>query len=395
MATQGFWVRFDQWCRLSRLRFPVPAHSKHLFYALGGITFVGFLILFLTGLYLTQFFDPHPDAAEQSVRALMEKVPGGGFMRSMHYWTAQAVMIALGFHVLRVFITGAYKFPRVMTWYLGVGLFFTAMMGSYFSGTVMKWDQEGFEALHHYKVVMETLGPLGYWFGETLTGAVSLNLRMYTYHIILAPLVIILLVAGHFYLIHVFNISPLPYGAAARQTEVPREELTGTFTEHLWSIARFSLIYYGAVVVLSILNPAPLGVARLDHFTGEKPPWLFLWMYGVEHFAGIAGIIYGSAALLILLFLIPIVDRGASRDPRERRGILAVGLVAIVVITGFSLFAWFAPPEVHHAHGGHHLEEPALPPHQHEGMPTEGAQQPAGEEAPSSHSHTHEESDHQ
>ena len=391
MNPKGPWDRLDSWFRLSRLSFPVPAHSKHLFYTLGGISFVGFMILFFTGLFLTQFFDPDPETAEKSVRAIMKEVPGGRFIRSLHYWTAQAVVIALCLHLLRVFVTGAYKFPRTMTWYLGVGLFFTATMGSYFSGTVIKWDQEGYEALHHYKTVMETLGPLGYWFGEKLAGAISLNLRMYTYHITLAPLAIIILVVGHFYLIHVFNISPLPRGAGARQAEVPREELTGTFTEHLRSIALFSLIYYGAVVVLSLLISAPLGQERLDHFTGEKPPWIYFWMYGLEHFTGIQGILYGSLALLILMFLIPLLDRGESRDPMERKGILATGLVAVLVMASFTLFAWLSPPEVHHAGGGRHMEEPALPSPEHEMGPAPGEDQPKEKMPPPSDTPPHEE----
>jgi ubiquinol-cytochrome c reductase cytochrome b subunit len=376
MNTKGIWERLDQWFRLSRLSFPVPAHSKHLYYSLGGITFVGFLILFFSGLYLTQFFDAHPDKAYQSVKTIMTEVPGGRFIRSLHYWTAQAVVIALCLHLLRVFITGAYKFPRTMTWYLGVALFFTATMGSYFSGTVVKWDQEGFEALDHYKLTVAAFGPLGYWLGENLTGAVSMNLRMYTYHITLAPLAIVFLVVGHFYLIHVFNISPLPRGVSARLTEVPKEELTGTFTEHLRTIFLSSLIYYGAVAVLSLMIPAPIGNVRSDEMTGEKPPWLYLWMYGIENLTGIFGILYGTLALLILMLLIPLLDRGPSRDPIERKGILAVGIVTILILASFTLYAWIAPPQVHEGHV-HPTEESTSPPHGHDEAPAAEAPHPA------------------
>jgi ubiquinol-cytochrome c reductase cytochrome b subunit len=357
--------RLDRWLRLNSLDFPVPVHSKNLLYTLGGIAFTGFMILFLTGIYLTQFFDPNPEGARQSIQTIMDTAVAGRFIRSLHYWTAQAVVIALGFHLLRVFITGAYKSPRTMTWYLGVGLFFTATMGSFFSGTVIKWDHEATEALHHFKSVIESLGPLGTLFSEELTGAVSLNLRMYTYHITLAPLALILLVIGHFYLIHVFNISPLPTGGSARLEEVPKEELTGTFMEHVRSILLFSLIYYGAVAVLSFVVPAPIGADPMEEMTGEKPLWPFLWMYGIENLTGMQGILYGSAALLLLLVMIPLLDRGPSRDLRDRKGILALGSAALLTMIGFTLFAWIAPPQLHEGHD-HSMEESTPADHSHD-----------------------------
>src|SRR5262249_4534276 len=148
-------------------------------------------------------------------------------------------------HLSRVFFTGSYKFPRILTWYTGVALFFTATMLAYFSGTVIKWDQEGYEALHHYKGVLNMLGPLGALFSDRLTDSVSVNVRMYSFHISLAPLLLIFFIAGQFYLIHVFNISPLPRGPSARLQEVPPSELTGRFTDDIKSIIRSSLIFYG------------------------------------------------------------------------------------------------------------------------------------------------------
>jgi quinol-cytochrome oxidoreductase complex cytochrome b subunit len=223
-------------------------------------------------------------------------------------------------------------------------------VGSYFSGTVIRWDVEGIDALGHYKVMLDSLGPLGYFFTDRLPGSASLNLRLYTYHITLVPLAIIFLLVCHFYLIHVFNISPLPHEAGALQGEVPREELTATFTDHLRSIIMFSLIYYGAVVILSLINPAPLGAEQVSDITGAKPTWPFLWLYGIENFTGMKGILYGSATLAIILALVPILDRGPSRDPLQRKGILSMGLACLLVMVGLTLYAWIAPPQIHKGH---------------------------------------------
>jgi len=198
MSNNHFWKWLDRWTRLSHLSFPVPAHAKNLSYTLGGITLMGFILLFMSGLILTQFFDPQSDSANQSVRYIVEEVPGGSWIRSFHYWTAQAVILSMCAHLIRVFISGSYKFPRILTWYFGVGLFFTATMLAYFSGTILKWDQEAYEALGHYDFIAGMLGPLGTLMGGGLTESVSMNVRMYTFHIALAPLILIALVIGHF-----------------------------------------------------------------------------------------------------------------------------------------------------------------------------------------------------
>ena len=77
MSNNPFWNRLDRWTRISHLSFPVPAHAKNLSYTLGGITLMGFILLFVTGLILTQFFNPQTDSANQSVRYIMEEFTGG------------------------------------------------------------------------------------------------------------------------------------------------------------------------------------------------------------------------------------------------------------------------------------------------------------------------------
>lgn len=169
-----------------------------------------------------------------------------------------------------------------------------------------------------------------------------------------------------------------PGGLSARLTEVPAAELTGTFTEHLGSIVRFSLVFYGLVAILSAIVPAPLGGEHSLVFTGEKPPWIYLWQYGIEHFTGIAGILYSSLLLLLIFLLVPWIDRGPSRDPMERKGVLALGAVTALVMIGFTVFAWVSPPQVHHGGGGHHMED--MP-----GM--EGVKEIPSEEHSEEHSH--------
>jgi quinol---cytochrome c reductase cytochrome b subunit, bacillus type len=389
--------RLDQWTRLSRLSFPVPAHAKNLGYCLGGITLTGFGLLFLTGLILAQFFNPQPDQANRSIHFIAEQVTGGRWIRSFHYWTAQAVILSMCAHLLRVFYSGSYKTPRALTWYFGTALFFTATMLSYFSGTVIKWDQEGSEALEHYQFVVNLLGPIGTLLGEGLTKSVSMNVRMYSFHVTLAPLLLIFLIVGHFYLIHVFNISPLPRGPNSRRPEVPEAELTGTFMEHLAGILRFSLIFYGLVAILAAIVSAPLEAAATSEATGVKPPWIYLWQYGVENFLGMAGILYSTVILVLLFLIVPLLDRGPDRDPNARRGVLMLGAVTFFLLLGLTLYGWLSPKQVHHGHEhsmdempgmGNTKETPSGGPVHDESLPSEGT--PSGPPVHEHDDHTHE-----
>ncbi|HEY5593882.1 MAG TPA: hypothetical protein VIL61_01820, partial [Nitrospiria bacterium] len=93
--------------------------------------------------------------------------------------------------------------------------------------------------------------------------------------------------------------------------------------------------------------------------TGVKPPWIYLWQYGIENFVGMAGILYSSVVLVLLFLLVPILDRGPSRDPKDRKGVLALGAVTFIVLLGLTLYGWLSPKQVHqgHEHGQAHDQE--------------------------------------
>lgn len=347
-------------------------------YTLGGITFVGFVLLFASGVLLQQFFDPAPERAYTSVEHLVKTVPGGGWLRAFHYWAAQAVVLTLLLHLARVFFGGAYKAPRTLTWYFGVALLGTALFGSYFTGTVLKWDQESFDALVHYREALKLLGPLGDVLGST--EAVSLNVKLFASHVTLLPLVLVLLIAGHFYLVHVLNLSPLPFGEDSARSTLPPERLTGTFMEHTRSILLYGAIYYALVVVLAWAVPAPLGPPVSGEEMSIKPPWPFLWLYAIENFTGrMDTMVHGIVTLLLLLAVVPLLDRGPERNPMKRRGTIAAGGIVLFTLVGLSVYAAITPPQMHHHEGTSH-EEAA--PHE---MPQEAAPEGMSDNMPMPH----------
>jgi quinol-cytochrome oxidoreductase complex cytochrome b subunit len=102
----------------------------------------------VTGVLLVQFYSPSPETANESVRDMVTNVWGMRFVRGVHYWAAQAMYVTASLHLIRVFVTGSHKRLREGNLLVGVAMFGLVIL-ALFTGTVLKWDQEGFEALGH------------------------------------------------------------------------------------------------------------------------------------------------------------------------------------------------------------------------------------------------------
>jgi len=209
------WRWLDERLGLQDLAYPVPAHANNVLYTLGGITLLGVIVLIVTGIYLTQFYHAHPDDARESVEYIIDTARFGDFVRNLHFWLANLVMITLLLHAIRVFATGAYRAPRELNWVVGVGLLAT-FLGLVFTGTVLKWDQEGWEALQHNEEIGELLGGLGTWFTTEFTESTPILERLFVAHVAILPFVLVALAAVHFYLIKHHGISSIPGHEEAR-----------------------------------------------------------------------------------------------------------------------------------------------------------------------------------
>ena len=101
----GLWRWLDERLGVSALSYPVPDHANSLWYTLGGITFVGFIVLILTGVYLAQFYHPHPAQARESMLYIRDVAPIGDLVRGIHVWLASLMTLTAFLYLLRVFAT--------------------------------------------------------------------------------------------------------------------------------------------------------------------------------------------------------------------------------------------------------------------------------------------------
>jgi len=155
----SIWTTRERWIPLSRrlfawvdsryeiakpletfLKKPVPRFATQWWYCLGGITALLFVVQALTGIMLAFYYKPTPDAAYASIQFIETEVRFGAGVRMIHHWAANGMIIVCGAHLLRVFITGAYKAPRELNWASGVLLFLLTLFFG-FTGYLVKRER--------------------------------------------------------------------------------------------------------------------------------------------------------------------------------------------------------------------------------------------------------------
>jgi len=336
--SKRLWTALDARLALHNFLYEVPAYANTLPYLLGAITLAGLVILVTTGIFVGQFYAPDPGAANQSIRTIMAQVPGGEVIRGVHIWAAYLTVIVLLLHLMRVFATGAYRFPREANWTIGVALLAT-MLALFFTGIVLRWDQEAIEALEHNVAFAALLGVFGGWFSPTFSTHVPLLTRLYMAHVSLLPLVLFMLLVLHVYLVR-------QHGISAPLTRVEPAGAHHTFAQHLKKAAGYGCIMLGVALALSVLLPSGEGAAPVAGIEVTKPPWLFLPLYGLENLFGLRGL-WGAALFFLWLLAVPILDRERTPGWPGRRRALTAGAAVLAVLIALGIYAWVRQPVAH------------------------------------------------
>lgn len=335
---------------LSVLRYPIPAHANTIWYTLGGVTFVGILLLIATGMWLAQYYNPDPAGARASVIYIQNVASLGGIIRGIHVWTAYLVVITATLHLLRIVVTASYKIPREFNWLVGVGLLTLLLFGSVFTGTVLRWDQESYEAVSHNMELAALFGSLGGFFSDTFTSSVAMLPRLYSVHVSVVPLLLVIFLIVHLLLIKYHGISPTAAEADAGLApggRLPKERMTTRYPAHLRRMAGYGLALIALATVLGIVSPPAIGAVPNPSIEVTKPPFLFYWMYAFENWLGVPGILYAAATLFGLLVLLPFLDRSPFRALRHRPAVATVGGILLLAIVALTIFVAVTPTGKH------------------------------------------------
>ena len=192
---------------------PVPRRSASWWYVFGSGAFTLFLLQIVTGICLALVYVPSAGEAYRSLQILNYEQPLGWFLRAMHGWGSNFMVAMVLIHMVQVFLFGAYKFPRELTWMVGVVLL-VATLGMAFSGQVLRWDQDAYWGLGIVASIVGRIPLLGGQLvqvvlggpiiaGETLT-------RFFALHVFVIPGLLIALVGVHLLMVLKLGINEYP-----------------------------------------------------------------------------------------------------------------------------------------------------------------------------------------
>jgi quinol-cytochrome oxidoreductase complex cytochrome b subunit len=324
---------------------------------LGIAALAAFLITLVTGVLLMCYYKPYTDVAYQSIKDIHFVVPTGRLIRNIHRWAANVMVITVILHMARVFYTAAYRKPRQFNWLIGIALLATTL-GLSFTGYLLPWDQLAYWATtiganiaQSPREVTDALGitqhfdPGGFQrqllLGSDVVGAEAL-IRFDLLHVMVLPLVLVALLAVHFWRIRKDGGLARPDDADQRLsgrlrktypvfTEEPQKtyhlaaivrgrtpwvdrspENTVPSMPHLFcaELAVFMLTVL-VCVALSMVADAPLKeLANPDvPENPAKAPWYFLGLQELVSFSAFMGGTVIPAIVLVGLGLIPFLDR--------------------------------------------------------------------------------------
>lgn len=303
----------------------VHVHSMKPTYTFGLGIILGFLflIMLLTGVVLMIYYTPSVETAYQSVKDIVNVVPGGRIIRNMHRWASQGMVIVAFLHLLRVFYTGSYLGNRSLNWVIGVVLLIIILLSN-FSGYLLPWDQLAYWAVTigsniaaSARELTDLLGitnlfdPGGFLkkllIGGETVGQPALS-RFFTLHVIFLPLSMLILLGIHFWRIR-------KDGGLSRPARYANDK-GSTNKWYAWPVLMWTelgllLLVVAVVLFIALLADAPLLEQANPSFPENpaKSPWYFLGIQELVSYSAFAGGLVIPVLYLVFLFSIPYRDR--------------------------------------------------------------------------------------
>ncbi len=334
---------------------PIPNHMKNWWYALGGTPLMLLLIQAATGILLTFYYRPSPEGAWETVHKISTEVPFGWFIRSVHHWAANLMIVAVALHLVRVFFTGAFRKPRELNWMVGTGLLMVTL-GFGFTGYALVNDQLSFWAATVGTNVAAQTPLIGDWVLHLLRGGAEVGpttlTRFFVFHIGALPSVMMVLVAMHIFLIRIHGVMELDAPEEVQQTPLTVEEdregkkrfdpnrYFAFFPDHITTELMVGLFLITVLAVLAITFPAHLGEPANPDETPLhiKPEWYFFpafrWLKLTPLWLGMAGMMAAGAAFVFWPFIDQLFRR---RNPRSEVGTM-IGAAALIVVLIFTVW---------------------------------------------------------
>lgn len=337
----------------------VPRSAKW-WYVFGSCTLMFFSIQVVTGICLALVYAPSADTVYASLEYLNYDVPAGWMLRAIHAWSSNAMVFMMLVHMVQVFLHGAFKYPREMTWIFGVALMLTTL-GLAFTGQVMRWDADAYWGVGIGASMMGRFPFIGAWLthlilGGPIIGGDTLS-RFFTLHVFVLPGIVIMLIGGHLMLVlrHGISEEPKPGTPGAvvdKATYRPayEERMKKKGVPFFPVAAQRDMVFCGVMLIVMIvvaawygpMGPGPQPDPSLIDVT-PRPDFPFLWMFAVLALMTPAVedylIITAAPVVVLALFMVPFLAGSGQRSASNRP--IAV-LVMVLLVTGLGVFSLLA-----------------------------------------------------
>jgi len=339
----------------------VPSNTSSWWYVFGSAATVILVLQVMTGIMLALVYAPTASNAWNSLQFLDHNVRLGWFLRAIHGWGSDFMVAIVLIHMAQVFVFGAYKFPRELTWIIGVCLLLMTL-GMAFTGQVLRFDQDAYWGLGIGASILSRVPLIGgalvdVMLGGPIIAGPTLS-RFFALHVFVIPGLLLTLVGLHVWMVLRLGINdwPMP-GRLVKKSTYVREyhELTQKTGIPFVPDAAWKDAIFAAAVMLAVIACAlwfgPFGpTGQPDPTliqTAPKPDFAFLWIYAVlaylppsiETPVMFIAPVLGIGGLLLLPLLSPEGEKHWSRRP------VAVLMITVIAVTlgAFTRLGMYTP----------------------------------------------------
>jgi ubiquinol-cytochrome c reductase cytochrome b subunit len=345
------------------LTHPIPkgaAGPMGWWYIFGSASLTLLMIQILTGIGLALVFVPSPDDAYNSLLYLNYSQPFGWFLRALHYYAGSGMVVMVLAHMTQVFLHGSYKYPREMTWVVGV-LLLLMTMGMFFSGQILRWDPDAYWGLAVAGSMAGRVPVIGPWvvdvlLGGPVIGGDSLS-RFFTLHVFVIPGALLAFLALHLWLVlkHGVSAPPVPGQPVDPKTyheEYEKELKTGVpFLGEAMLKDAFCSALAVLVVCLIAVVLGPKGPTEVPDPTvggaNPRPEWPFLWLFALLSLSPASAetfiILVFPMLLIAALFLVPFISNRGERAPTRRPAAVLTVIVVYTILAALTYEGMTAP----------------------------------------------------
>ena len=312
-----------------------------LSWGLGGMAAVLAMLLLSTGLLLKFVYQPFPDKAYESVLMLQNEVLFGPFIRNIHHWSANLLVIVVFLHFLRVFFTGAFLQPRQFNWILGLCLFLVVLLAN-FTGYLLPWDQLSYWAVTICTGMLDYIPGVGTWLQKMIRGGAEIgpsSLRIFfAVHTAILPIILFVLMAFHFW--RVRRAGGLVIPRSPGEESSPQPNRVSTVPNLIVRELVVALVLVACIFLFSVFFNAPLGDRANPGLSPNptKAPWYFMGFQEILlHFHPLIAVFLIPLLMACALVSVPYIHYPAGTagvwfvSAKGRRLALVTAVAALIV----------------------------------------------------------------